>query len=147
MISVNIGGISREVLVHSGTASNLIIKDTVQELKHQELKIKLQPCTKSLYAYGGREVNDEGRFQAEVSVSKANKDCGGDFIVVKTERCLLGYSTATELGILHMDPAGTPGTSTGDRNTVLLMVKLRLQKYNLRGIMYSIGCSLTAGVH
>ena len=39
-----------------------------------------------------------------------------DFIVVKTGRCLLGYSTATELGILHVDPAGTLGT--GNCNTV-----------------------------
>ena len=114
VISVNIGGISREVLIDSGSASNLISKDTVQELKHQGLKIELQPCTKRLYAYGGREVEVEGRFQTEVSVSKAK--IVADFIVVKTGRCLLGYSTATELGILHVDPAGTRGT--GDCNTI-----------------------------
>ena len=114
VISVNIGGISREVLIDSGSACNLISKDTVQELKHQGLKIELQPCTKRLYAYGGQEVKVEGRFQTEISVSKSK--IVADFIVVKTGRCLLGCSTATELGILHVDPAGTIGT--GDCNTV-----------------------------
>ena len=60
------------------------------------------------------EVEVEGRFQTEVAVSKAK--IVADFIVVKTGRCLLRYSTATELGILHVHPAGTLGT--GDCNTV-----------------------------
>ena len=39
-----------------------------------------------------------------------------DFIVVRTGHCWLGYLTATDLGILHVDPAGTLGT--GNCNTV-----------------------------
>ena len=53
VISVKIGGISRDVLIDSGSASNLISKDTLQELKYQGLKIELKPCKKRLYAYGG----------------------------------------------------------------------------------------------
>ena len=52
------------MLIDSGSASNLISMGTVQELRHQGLKIELQPCTKKLYAYGGREleIEDCGRF-------------------------------------------------------------------------------------
>ena len=114
VISVKIGGISRDVLIDSGSASNLISKDTLQELKYQGLKIELKPCKKRLYAYGGRELGVEGQFQTEVSVSKTK--VVANFIVVESGRCLLGYSTATDLGILRVDPKGTLGT--GDCNTV-----------------------------
>ena len=114
VISVKIGGISRDVLIDSGSASNLISKDTLQELEYQGLKIELKPCTKRLYAYGGRELGVEGQFHSEVSVSKAN--VAANFIVVDSGRCLLGYSTATDLGILRVDPMGTLGT--GNCNTV-----------------------------
>ena len=63
VISVKIGGISRDVLTDSGSGSKLISKDTLQELKYQGLKIELKPCTKRLYAYGGRELGVEGQFQ------------------------------------------------------------------------------------
>ena len=114
VISVKIGGISRDVLIDSGSASNLISKDTLQELEYQMLKIELKPCTKRLYAYGGRELGVQGQFHSEVSVSKAN--VAANFIVVDSGRCLLGYSTATDLGILRVDPMGTLGT--GNCNTV-----------------------------
>ena len=74
----------------------------------------MQPCTRKLFAYGGRALEIEAQFQSEVSVG--NTKIVADFIVVKKGRCLLGYSTATDLGILHVDPAGT--LSTGNCNTV-----------------------------
>ena len=74
----------------------------------------MQPCTKKLYAYGGQELEIEGQFQSEVSV--ANTKIAADFIVVKTGRCLLEYSTATDLGILLVGLAETLGT--GACNTV-----------------------------
>lgn len=114
VICVSIGGVNREVLVDSGSGSNLISLDTVKELKQQGLKIQLQPCTRKLYAYGGRALEIEGQFQSEVSVGKTK--IVADFIVVKMGRCLLGYSTAVDLGILRVDPAGT--LDTGNCNTV-----------------------------
>ncbi|KAL9954402.1 hypothetical protein ACROYT_G041935 [Oculina patagonica] len=83
---VSVGGVNRDVLVDSGSGNNLISMDTVKESKHQGLNIQLQPCTRKLYAYGGRALEIEG------------------------------YSTATDLGILRVDPAGT--LSTGNCNTV-----------------------------
>ena len=67
-----------------------------------------------MYAYGGRELEVEGQFQSEVCVAKTK--IVADFIVVKTGRCLLGYVTATDLGILRVDPTGTLGR--GNCNTV-----------------------------
>ena len=53
VISVKIGGISRDVLIDSGSASNLISKDTLQELKYQGLKIELKPCTEEIVCLWG----------------------------------------------------------------------------------------------
>ena len=110
VISVKIGGISRDVLIASGSASNLISKDTLQELAYQGLKIEFKPCTKRLYAYGGRELGVESQFHSEVSESKAN--VVANFIVVDSGRCLLGYSTVTDLGILRVDPMELSGRET-----------------------------------
>ena len=114
VISVSIGGVSRNMLIDSDSASNLVNLSTVQELKHQWLKIELQPCTKKLNAYGGRELEVEGQFQIDVSTTE--KKIVVDFIVVKTGRCLLDYSTATDLGIVPVRQAET--VNTGNCNTV-----------------------------
>ena len=66
-----------------------------------------------MYAYGGRERGVDGQFQTEVSISKAKVVAN---FIVESGRCLLGYSTATDRGILCVDPMGTLGT--GDCNTV-----------------------------
>ena len=134
VISVSIGGVSRDMLIDSGSASNLISMDTVQELKYHGLKIEVQPCTKKLYAYGGRELEVEGQFQSEVSVAKTK--IVADFIVVKIGRCLLGYSTATDLGILRVDPSGTLGT--GNCNTVNDTLVGQL-KAKYPGVFHGIG--------
>ena len=51
VISVSIGRVSTDMLVDSGSASNLISMSTLRELKHQGLNVELQPCTKKLYAH------------------------------------------------------------------------------------------------
>jgi len=58
------------VLIDSGSGSNLISKDTLQQLKYQGLKIEFKPCTKRFYAYGGQELGAEGQFQSQGSISK-----------------------------------------------------------------------------
>ncbi len=66
VICVSIWGVNRDFLVDSGSGSNLINMDTVKELRQQGLNIQLQPCTRKLYAYGGRALEIEGQFQLEV---------------------------------------------------------------------------------
>ena len=51
VVTVRIGGISKDVLVDSGSASNLISQDELKNLQSQGLKIELQLCSKKLYAY------------------------------------------------------------------------------------------------
>lgn len=48
VISVSINGISREMLIDSGSVSNLIRKEIFQELSCQGLKAELQHCSKKL---------------------------------------------------------------------------------------------------
>ena len=48
--------ISKDVLVDSGSASNLISQDELKNLQSQGLKIELQLCSKKLYAYGGQKL-------------------------------------------------------------------------------------------
>ena len=99
---MKIGGIRKEVLVDSGSASNLISRDELKSLQSQGLKIELQSCSKKLYAYGGQKLEVVGQFKSELAVGETK--VLAQFIVVNRGRCLVGYSTATELGILHVGP-------------------------------------------
>ena len=53
MSLVKIGEISKEVLIDSGSASNLISEDNFKELIQRGLNAELQPCSKKIYGYGG----------------------------------------------------------------------------------------------
>ena len=106
VVTVKIGGIRKEVLVDSGSASNLISQDELKNLQSQGLNIELQSCSKKLYAYGGQKLEVVGQFKSELAVEETKVLT--HFIVVKRGRCLVGYSTATELGILHVGPVPNP---------------------------------------
>ena len=74
LVSVSISGITKEVLVDSGSVSNLIGEGIFQELHAcQGFKAELQHCRKKLYAYEGQELEVVGQFQAEISVAKAKQ--------------------------------------------------------------------------
>ena len=78
------------------------------------MKIELQLCSKKLYAYGGQKLEVVGQFKSELAVEETKVLT--HFIVVKRGRCLVGYSTATELGILHVGPV--PKSRAESCNTV-----------------------------
>jgi len=90
---VSIDGIVQEVLIDSGSVSSLMGKD---------LKGNLEHCSRKLFAYGGREIEVVGQFKAEISVGNAK--AVSNFVVVKCGRCILGNTTAKELGVLHIGP-------------------------------------------
>ena len=70
------------------------------------MKIELQLCSKKLYAYGGQKLEVVGQFKSGLAVEETKVLT--HFIVVKRGRCLIGYSTATELGILQVGPVPSP---------------------------------------
>ena len=73
VITVKIGEISKDVLIDSGSASNLISQDNFKELIQRGLKAELQPCSKKLYGYGGQELEVVGQFKSELSVNGVNR--------------------------------------------------------------------------
>ena len=81
VVTVKIGGIRKEVLVDSGSASNLISQDELKNLQSQGLNIELQSCSKKLYAYGGQKLEVVGQFKSELAVEETNVLT--HFIVVK----------------------------------------------------------------
>ena len=107
VITMKIGGISKEVLIDSGSASNLeISQGDFKELEQKGLKVALQPSNKKLYGYGGQGLVVVERFTSELLGDNAK--VSAQFTVVKKGRCLLGYSTAIDLGVLHVGAAPTP---------------------------------------
>ena len=105
-MNVSIDGIVQEVLIDSGSVSNLMGEDDFQKLKNAGFKGNLEHCSRKLFAYGGREIEVVGQFKAEISVGNAK--VVSSFVVVKCGRCILGSATAKELGVLHIGPKASP---------------------------------------
>jgi len=66
-MNVSIDGIVEEVLIDSGSVSNLMGEDDFQKLKNAGFKGSLERCSRKLFAYGGREIEVVGQFKAEIS--------------------------------------------------------------------------------
>ena len=85
VVTVKIGGISKEVLVDSGSAINLISQDALKKtLQSQGLKIELQLCSKKLYAYGDQKLEVVGQFKSELAVEETGLNtlsCGQTRVV------------------------------------------------------------------
>lgn len=92
-----------EMLVDSDSVTNLISEATFQELKHLGLTAVLEDCPQRLYAYGGQELHVIGQIKVEITIPSAKTTA--KLVVINKGRCLLGYSTASELGILHIGAA------------------------------------------
>ena len=66
----------------------------------------MQLCSKKLYAYGDQKLEVVGQFKSELAVEETKVLT--HLVVVKRGWCLVGYSTATGLGILHVGPVPNP---------------------------------------
>ena len=105
-MNMSIDVIVQEVLIDSGSVSNLMGEDDFQKLKNAGFKGNLEHCSRKLFAYGGREIEVVGQFKEEISVGNAK--VVSNFVVVKCGRCILGNTTAKELGVLHIGPKASP---------------------------------------
>ena len=112
-MDVSISGIVMEVLIDSGSVSNLMGEDDFQKLKGLGFKGDIEHCSKKLFAYGGKKVDVIGQFGAEISTGDTKVTT--QFILVRQGRCILGNVTARELGVLHIEPPVAPrGTSCNE---------------------------------
>lgn len=69
-MNVSIDGIVQEVLIDSGSVSNLMGEDDFQKLKNAGFKGNIEHCSRKLFGYGGKEIEVVGQFKAEISVGK-----------------------------------------------------------------------------
>ena len=101
-MNVSIDAIVQEVLIDSGSVSNLMGEDDFQKLKNVGFKGSLKHCSRKLFAYGGREIEVVGQFKMEISVGNAK--VVSNFVIVKCGSCILGNTAAKELGVIHISP-------------------------------------------
>lgn len=87
------------MLINSGSASNLISLDSVPELKHQGLKIELQPCKKRPMLMEAETSNSKASFSRKFQWSKQRF-----------------WQRTLFVRIIHVGPAKT--FSTGNCNNV-----------------------------
>ena len=97
-MNVSIDGFVQEVLIDSGSVSNLRGYGDFFKLKGLGLKGKIEHCSKNLFAYGGKPIDVIGQFRAVLCAG--NVKVSTDFVLVKRGRCILGNVTARELGVL-----------------------------------------------
>ena len=106
-MNVSIDGFVQEMLIDSGSVSNLMGDEDFFKLKGLGLKGKVEDCSKKLFAYGGKQIDVIGQFRA--AACAGNVKVSTDFVIVKHRRCILGNVTARELGVLHVGPNVAPG--------------------------------------
>lgn len=123
VVPVSINGIVKNMLIDSGSVSNLMSIDEYEELKTHGLDASLFKCDRRLFAYGGKQLSVRGQFSAELLAN--GRKIQSTFVVTDKGRCLLGHSASKELGILRIDTAASIETVCS--NTMDTDIKSELQ--------------------
>lgn len=105
-MNVSIDGFVQEMLIDSGSVSNLMGEEDFFNLKGLGLKRKVKHCSKKLFAYRGKQNDVIGQFRAVVC--DGNVKVSTDFVIVKHRHCILRNVTARELGVLRVGPNVAP---------------------------------------
>ena len=93
-VSLKVNGVVCKFLVDSGVSVNIVSSNAVKVFG-----VDLQPCGTRVYAFNSSApLLVIGKFSALIE-SKCST-VNAEFVVVESETFLLGYTTATELGIL-----------------------------------------------
>ena len=121
VLEVSVSGVTTQVLIDSGSVSNLMGLDEYRELKARGLNAEMEECHKWLYAYGGGKLEVIGHFSAEISVGGTTVN--SQFVVIEKGRCLLGHTTSKALGLLRIglgaDVEGACNVDGEDLATIL----------------------------
>ena len=101
-LTVNIGGISVEMIIDSGASANVISQALWEQLKKQHINCVSRRSTKKLYAYGAVTPLEEiGTFTKDLSLG--SKSVSAEVTVIKGQgEPLLGRESAVELGVLKL---------------------------------------------
>ncbi|KAJ8915716.1 hypothetical protein NQ315_000650 [Exocentrus adspersus] len=103
-IKCNIGGVSIEMLIDSGSRSNLLDDKTWTLLKKGNIKVwdQVQNPDKLLFAYGSKNpLKILGSFKSKITVG-GKSDVAIFYVIKDGSRCLLGKTTAVALGVLRI---------------------------------------------
>lgn len=97
---VMIGETSVKCLIDSGAGVNIIDLKTFNTMR----SVKLLPITKKIFAYKSRQpIPVKGEFKSVVQSSLTGQSKEAHFCVVEgSDGNLLGFETATDLGLLHI---------------------------------------------
>lgn len=104
-IKCNLGGVSVDMLIDSGSKCNVITDRTWQFLKNNSVKIsnQVRKPNKTLISYGSKEPLDiMGSFDADISVSNNKSIKCTVYVIRNGTRDLLGKETAIQLGVLKI---------------------------------------------
>lgn len=95
-VSLKVNGVVCKFLVDSGASVNIVSSNAVKVFG-----VDLQPCGTKAYAFNSSApLLVIGKFSALIESKCSAVDA--EFLVVESETSLLGYTTATELGILQI---------------------------------------------
>ena len=91
-MSLKVSAITCKFLVDSGASVNIVSHDVSQMFDS-----RLEPCDTKVYAFNSsKPLSMLGKFKALVESKYRSVD--SEFLVVDGKTCLLGYTTATDLG-------------------------------------------------
>jgi len=101
-IPVKVGGVNIDVVVDSGSDSNIIDRELWEKLKSKKIQCKSRKCTRRLYPYTSKTpLQTVGCFEAEIEAG--DQKLQADFIVIEEKgQPLLGRETAVNLGLLKI---------------------------------------------
>ena len=95
-VSLKVNGVVCKFLVDSGASVNIVSSNAVKVFG-----VDLQPCGTRVYAFNlSAPLPVIGKFSGLIESKCSAVDT--EFLVVESETSLLGYTTATELGILQI---------------------------------------------
>ena len=98
-MSLKVNGVTCKLLVDSGASVNIVSYDVLKMFDH-----RLDPCDTKVYAFNSSEpLPVLGKFKALVESKCRSVD--SEFLVEDGKTSLLGYTTATDLGILQITNA------------------------------------------
>lgn len=103
-VSCNLGGVEVDMLIDSGSKSNIISEKTWEFLKKSQVSVSNQNSNpnKILFAYGSTEpLHILGSFEAIIKIDNS-KEKAVFYVIKNGKRNLLGKDTAILLGVLKI---------------------------------------------